>query len=247
MKTFSKKWCLAIVITALTWVALASPAAAQQGLDDELQQYWATEREMDVLRDRLFQREGRFGVGLHTGLLSSDPFFYYIPVGLRATYNLSNYLGFEVGGAYMDLGPLTNETELTGFLRERRSDAFDPARHTQDRYLWRANVMAIWSPLYGKLAVLQRKLAHFDLNVGAGFGAVGLERPALNRQSAFNHTTMEFVVGGGAHFYITNNVVVRLDGRAYLYRGAELPNNEGSFFQQLKFPAEFLLGATYLF
>jgi hypothetical protein len=41
--------------------------------------------------------------------------------------------------------------------------------------------------------------------------------------------------------------LLRLDGRGYLYRGAELVFHEGSFLRQLKFPVEFLVGATYLF
>lgn len=247
MKTLHKRMSLGVMALIATLLAFAPPATAQEGLDQELEQYWSAERELDVLRDRLYLREGRFSAGLFAGLLSSDPNFYYIPVGVRAGYNFSNELGVEVGGSFMNAGFLTHDTELTSFFRDVRRDAFDPAFHTQDRYLWRANAVAVWSPLYGKLAILQRKLAHFDLNLAGGLGAVGVERPAVNRKSASNHVTMEAVFGLGAHFYINRSLVVRLDGRGYLYRGAELPHNEGEFFSQMKFPMEFLLGATYLF
>lgn len=246
MKTCFRTLSLATVLTAAL-VLLASPAYADGGLDEELEQYWATERDMDVLQYRMYQREGRISAGLFTGLLSSEPNFYYFPVGLRGGYHLSNYFGVEVGGAFMDAGFLTHDTELTEFLRERRRDAFDPAMHFTDRFLWRANAIALWSPFYGKLALLQRKLAHFDLNMGAGLGAVGVERPAADRNSSSNTITPEVVFAAGAHFYVDRNIVIRLDGRGYLYRGAEVPTNTGSFVQQLNFPMEFLLGASYLF
>lgn len=247
MKTLHKRMSLGLVALIAILLAFAASATAQEGLDQELQQYWSAERDLEVLRDRLYLREGRFHAGLYAGLFSSEPNFYYFPLGLRAGYHFTNELGVEVGGAFMNAGFLTHDTELTEFFRDVRRDAFDPALDTQDRFLWRANAIATWSPFYGKLAILQRKLAHFDLNVGAGLGAVGVERPALNRKSASNHVTMEVVLGAGAHFYVNRSLVVRLDGRGYIYRGAELSHNEGSFFRQIKFPMEFLLGATYLF
>lgn len=247
MKTLYTKVGLGVLAVLAMTMALSAQATAQEGLDEELDHYWSAERDLDILRERLYLREGRFSVGLFAGLFSSEPNFYYFPLGLRAGYNFSNELGVEVGGAFMDAGFLTHDTELTEFFRDVRRDAFNPAHDTQDRFLWRANAVALWSPLYGKLAILQRKLAHFDLNLAGGLGAVGVERPALNRKSASNHVTMEVVLGAGAHFYLTRSLVVRLDGRGYVYRGAELPHNEGSFFGQLKLPMEFLLGATYLF
>lgn len=247
MKTFSKKFSLALIVMALLLTATASSATASDGLDRELEEYWTTDRDLDVIRDRLFERDGKFSAGLYTGLLSSDPFFYYYPVGVRGGYHFSNSLGVEVGGAFMDAAFLTHDTELTDFLRRRLRDAFDASTDTDDRYLWRANALAVWSPFYGKLAVLQRKLAHFDLNAAAGLGVVGMERPTPDRSSASNHVTMEMVLGAGAHFYINESITIRLDGRGYLYRGAEFTEYNETFFQQLKFPVEFLLGASYLF
>ena len=247
MKTFSKKCSLAMVAMALLLLAVSSPALAADGLDRELEEYWTTERDLEVIRGRLFEREGRFSAGLYTGLLSSDPFFYYFPVGVRGGYHFSNALSLEAGGSFMDAGLLTHDTELTDFLRRRLQDAFDATTDTDDRYLWRANAVAIWSPFYGKLALLQRKLAHFDLNVATGLGVVGMERPDADRRSASNHVTVEMVLGAGAHIYVNQNVTIRLDGRGYLYRGAEYVDYNETFTQQLKFPVEFLLGASYLF
>lgn len=248
MKSAVKQIGLAtLIITAVALVG-TSPVMAES-LDEELEEYWATERDLEVLKERLYHRDGRIGVGLFTGLLSSEPFFYYFPVGLRATYHFSNTVGIEVGGAFMDApGILTHNTELTDFLEFYLGEAgFDTATDTHDRFLWRGNATLLWSPFYGKLAALQRKLIHFDLNLAAGLGAVGVERPNANRSEAISTVTPELVLGAGFHIYLTPDFLVRLDGRGFLYRGAELPTNEGQFFRQLNFPVEFNLGATYMF
>lgn len=248
MKTYVQKLGLLAGIAFLGSFSLISTASAEESaLDRELSEYWTTERELDVIRGRLFHREGRFAAGLFTGLHSSDPFYYYFPVGLRGGYHFTDALGVEVSGAFMDATFLTHDTDLTSFLRTRLDAAFDDAAFTDDRYLWRANAVATWSPLYGKVALLQRKLAHFDLNLAGGLGAVGVERPAVDRRSASNHVTMEMVLGAGAHFYLNNDINIRLDGRGYLYRGAEYVSYRETFFQQLKFPVEFLVGASYHF
>src|SRR5690606_25363280 len=156
-------------------------------LNSELSQFWSADRTMPVVQDKLFTREGRFSLGLYTGMMSSEPFLYYIPVGVRGSYFFSDQLGLEVSGQFTDVeGVLTHDTELTEFFKAKRGVAFETARHTDDRFLWRANAVVSWSPLYGKFALLQRKLAHFDLNLVAGLGAVSVERPSEDRKSYSN-------------------------------------------------------------
>ncbi|RAL24851.1 hypothetical protein DL240_01170 [Lujinxingia litoralis] len=249
MTTAKYKWSAAAVLMAAGLLLSATPAVAQQGLDQELSEYWTSDRDLEVLTDRLYQREGRIGAGLYAGLLSSEPFFYYIPVGARVSYHFSDQLGVEVGGAFMDApGVLSHNTQLTDFLiTDRGEAAFDTGLDTEDRFLWRANALVMWSPFYGKLALLQRKLAHFDLNVAAGLGVGGVERPDLAREELSNEVTIEAVLGAGAHFFVTPDLTVRLDGRGYIYRGAEFTDNQDSFFGQIRMPVEFLVGASYHF
>ncbi|RDV40001.1 outer membrane beta-barrel domain-containing protein [Bradymonadaceae bacterium TMQ3] len=248
MTTVKFKWSAIAVLVAAATALSASPAAAQQALDEELEQYWTSERDLRVLRDRLYDREGRIGAGIYTGLMSSEPFYYYIPVGGRVSYHFSDQLGVEVGGAFMNAqGVLTRNTQLMDFLVADRGEGFDAATDTEDRFLWRANAVVTWSPFYGKLALLQRKLSHFDLNVAAGLGAVSVERPNQTRDAANTKLTVEGVLGVGAHFFVTPDLTVRLDGRGYIYRGAKFDHNEDSFFGQLRLPVEFLVGASYHF
>lgn len=259
MKSTTTKWSLAALVVAVVAVLTASPVAAESSLDEELEEYWATERDMEVIKQRLYERDGRFGLGLYAGLITTEPFFHYYPVGANAKLFFSNNFGLEISGSYMS-GPLTRNTELTDFLEADRGQAgFDRDADTADRFLWRTNALAVWSPFYGKIAALQQKLLHFDLNLGAGFGAVGVERPAADRDPVRTSTTAtpEFVLGVGAHFYIDQNVLIRFDGRGFVHQGpeftTEVPAEGGSetyqdsFHERLNFASEFQFGVSYLF
>lgn len=244
MKRKTTKQSLVMMVALVLGALWASPAMAQSGLDQELEEYWATERDLNVLEDRLFNRADRFSAGLYVGLANSEPLFKYYPVGLRAGYSFSNNLSLEVSGAFMDADMLTRDTELSSFLRTR--DQYDPARHSMDRYKWRSNAMALWSPFYGKVAALQQKLIHFEINLGAGLGVVSKERPTVDRSDAESVVRPEVALGVGAHFYIGQDWVVRIDGRGFLNQGAELPTQDG-FFERMAFPLEANFGFSYLF
>ena len=232
-------------------VCAGSTATAADGdeeeVEEQLDQYWSTDRELSTIRDRQFSRAGRGSIGLFVGLLSSEPFYWYNPVGLRGGYYFSNYYGVEVEGSYMDVESiLYHRTDLTDFLEAARQDAFDDEMHTEDRFLWRAHAMFMWHPLYGKLSLLQRKLSHFDFNLGVGLGAIGVQRPNATRTAPSQTVTPDLVVGGGIQFFATDSINIRLEGRGYLYQGAETPSQD-TFWKRLEFPSEFLLGASYMF
>ncbi len=221
-------------------------AVKTQSLDQKLHTYWSVDRHLPAVKDRLYTRAGRFGLGIFTGLLSSEPFYYYYPVGLRASYYFSNFWGVELEGSYMGVnGVLTHDTELTTFLKSKLGPGYKAA-DTEDRFLWRGNAMVVWHPLYGKLAFLQRKLTHFDINLALGLGGVGVQRPDDVRSTTSSTVAPELAFGGGVQFFATQNVVLRLEGRAYLYEGAKTPSSK-TISERIQVPTEFQLGASYLF
>lgn len=261
----SMKWWVAAA-TFATLIVGGSTASAQEGpLDKELENYWTVERDLPVVQDRLYERGGRFGLGLYSGLMSSEPFYWYIPVGGRLTFFFTNHLGVEVGGQYNGSagapGPLTQPTEIHNFFKTRLEAAFDPDTDLEDRFLWRANATLLWNPLYGKWSFLNNKLSHFDLNLAIGGGAVSVLRPDYRRTEATTVITPEAVLGGGVHFFLSKHFLLRADGRFYVYEGADTPSaradydpqdqakasDKSSFTRRLQVPSEFLLGLTYLF
>jgi outer membrane beta-barrel protein len=219
-------------------------------LSDELRNYWSVDRDLPVVQSRLYSQEGKIGVSLFTGLLSSEPFYYYYPIGVRASYFWSDTAGLELAGSFMGL---SFKTELTQFLEDVRADDFSVEQDTEDRFIWRANVTYSWTPFYGKFALLQNKLSHFDINIVGGLGVVGVERPETDRDGSFTTVAPELVFGPGAKFYLSESVTLRLDGRFYLYQGPriEAATEDGyastSFFERLSMPSEFQLGVEYQF
>lgn len=258
------KWCLTSL--AILMASTAAPATAQNDpLEDELENYWTVERDLPVVQDRLHERAGRFGVGLYTGMMSSEPFWWYIPVGGRLTYFFNNHVGVELGGQYTgsesSAGPFTQPTEIHSFFADRLQDGFDPDTDLEDRFLWRANAVLLWNPLYGKWSFLNNKLSHFDFNLAIGGGVVSVLRPDYFRAEASSTIAPEFTFGGGIHFFLSRNLLLRADGRLYVYEGADTPSqradydpqdqaavsDESSFLRRLQVPTEFLLGLTFLF
>src|SRR5690554_4557921 len=213
-------------------------------IEKKMDSYWSVDKELPSIQGRKYTRDGKFSAGIYAGILSSQPFYWYIPVGLRATYFLSDNFGVGVEGSFS--GEMSFNTELSDYLEGARPNDFTTAMK-EDRFLWRAHAVATWHPLYGKLAFLQRKLTHFDLNLVGGLGAVGLERPNALRTDVSSAVAPEVLLGGGIEIFITESVTARLDGRFYIYPAAENDENGGEFFKSLDVPAEFLFGVSYLF
>lgn len=252
----NQHWIAWALLGAMCALCVPSVAVAQDKfegpLKDQLEEYWSVERDLPVIKNRLFERAETIELGLYTGLMSSDPFFFYLPIGLHAGYYLSDGFAIELSGQYS----LPFNTELTDFFETQRQDGFDADLHTGDRFVFRTNVVAKWHPIYGKIAAFQRKLAHFDFNLVGGLGVVGYNRPDPNRTASEFGVAPELVFGAGLSFFINKNLTIRLDGRGYLYAGPEFETSafttddegnktEHGFFDRLTVPSEFLLGVSY--
>ncbi|MEO1273587.1 MAG: outer membrane beta-barrel domain-containing protein, partial [Myxococcota bacterium] len=132
---------------------------------------------------------------------------------------------------------IQSDSDLTScLLAENKLRGREEIANTQQ---WRANAVAVWSPFYGKLALLQRKLSHFDLNFAAGLGALQLSSP--NEDTAQVDTEdsiqVEIVLGAGIRAFLTDGLSVRLDYRQGIVPGAV---------DEVLAPVEFSLGLSYL-
>lgn len=251
MKTILKS-CFATSLALVLMYSVSFEAQASEGpLDQELDNYWSVDRDLAVVQDRLYTKEGRFSAGVFVGLLTSEPFYWYLPVGAHLNYFFTDQIGVEVGGSFMDAeGALTNTTEIYDFL-EGEVGGFQPELDLEDRMLWRAHALLVWSPLYGKWSFLNNKLTHLDVNLVLGGGAVSVARPNGTRTDSGTEIVPELVFGAGAHFLLSDNWILRTDGRFYVYPGYQSDfqerENSAGFFTSLRIPAEFQLGISYLF
>lgn len=215
-------------------------------LQEQLEEYWSVDRDLPMIKERLFELDGRFGLGLMAGLTPSEPFYVYVPLGARLSYFFSNELGIEVSGSYL----LSFNTQLNDFLGEQRQGGFDPALDTEDQFIWNADAVVSWHPLYGKWALLQRKLSHLDFSLALGAGAIGMTRPDVNRANAISTVQPALVFGAGLGFFLGEKSLLRFDWRSRPYVGPAFETaqyQEQTFISRVQVPTEFTLGYTFLF
>lgn len=247
--------------TAMVCAAMLLPAAAAQAQDEgedeqgsadppvqdasslgtgaverDLELYWGGKRDVSAVQDKIYTKAGRLELGAFLGMIPNDPFYTYIPVGGRVGYHFTDSLGLEVGGAWHGEA-LQSESELATFLVDSRG--VTPANDLRDIQQWRANAVILWSPFYGKLALLQRKLSHFDLYLAAGGGVVATTAPNADRDGSTDEVKPEGIFGLGMRFFLTPSLSVRADYRQGIFEGT---GDEGG----VQVPAQLTLGVSWL-
>ena len=240
-----------IIVSATSRQARAQEPEEDRGLSgplaEQLDEYWSVDRELPMIRERLYELDGRFGIGVLAGVVPSEPFYVYVPLGGRLSYFFSNELGVELSGAYA----LSMPTQLNTFLSDQRQGGFDATIDTEDRFIWNGEAVLSWHPLYGKWAVLQRKLSHLDFSLVGGAGAIGMTRPDALRTTSTSTVQPALVFGAGLGFFVgERGALLRADWRSRAYLGPEFETAQFAdqgFFDRLQVPSEFTLGFSYLF
>lgn len=213
---------LGALCALVTLVVLGSaPALAQDGsraIERDLQRYWSGDREMPVIGgEKLYVTEGRFELAVFGGILPNDDFYTYFPVGLSVGYSFDGIWGLELSGSYVDLKVTS---DLTDFLVAEGAN-IRPSVDLGDTQLGRLNLMATFSPLYGKWSFQTYKISHFDLFFALGGGVVFVEEPEIIGQDPAPDPVLqvlpEGVIGAGFRFFLTDWMDLRLDARVHLY------------------------------
>lgn len=177
--------------------------------------YWGKKRDLSVVQKRLFTKDGRLEFTVFGGLIPNDPFLTYFPVGGRINYYFVESLSVEVAGAYTGSG-VQSETDLKGFLKNNTN--IQANTDLLDQQIWRANTMVVWSPFYGKMALLDDYLSHFDINLAAGLGVVQTESPTPERDGFETELKPEGALGAGFRFFLTDWFALRLDYRQGIFQ-----------------------------
>jgi outer membrane beta-barrel protein len=187
----------------------SAPAVSEA---DDLNEFWAKQRQVRVLQRRLYEKDGDFQLSLGAGVIPNDPFVTYYPIVLRAGYYVTESISLEASGSYIGTA-LQADSDLGGFLR----DEGDYNVFLRDKQRWRGNVVALWSPIYGKFAFAGTKLAHFDWFFGAGFGVLGADSPSQDNLSADESKLKpEAIIATGWNIHLTQRWALRLDVRQFI-------------------------------
>lgn len=182
-------------------------------VEQDLQLYWGGRRKVEVVQKRLFTKDSRMEFSLFTGIIPNDPFLTYVPIGGRFNYYFVESISFELAGSWTGI---QSNSELKDFLKN--NDRIRGDVDLLDIQQWRVGGSVVWSPFYGKLALLQRKLSHFDINLVGGLGVLSTESPKADRTGVDTEFKPEGILGAGFRFFLTEDLTFRLDYRQFIFQ-----------------------------
>lgn len=231
---------LSRALTAALLATVAAPnALAADGdpvqedtrkLDDRLRLYWGNEmREIETLQKRQYRKESRWEFELYTGIIPNDEFYSYYPLGARVDYFFAEDFGLELWGSYL----INVSSDLRDFLESHFNQSL--VVDVPQSLSWLAGLNFLWSPIHGKFGIFADKLAHFDMHLAFGVGAVGTTVRRLGAEDS--KVDVAGNVGLGFRVFLSQNWGLRFDYRQFFYAA------EGG---GLSHPAELTLGISFL-
>lgn len=218
--------------------SVGSSGVSSEDAEAELQATWGEKRVIRTLQRRLFTKFARAEFSLFIGIVPNDPFVTYMPIGLRFDYHFNEAFALEVASSFLgcftgdigagdqargiDQGCLRFQSDLKRELAEQKQDRTQvQSIRLLDQQVMRADVTAMWSPFFGKVAVLDDALVHFDVNLVGGAGFLLTESVAENNREINYNPTFEAVVGAGFKFYFGERYGIRADFRQFIFPKSE--------------------------
>jgi len=174
-----------------------------------------------TIQRKNFTKMGRFEASPHIAFVANDPFLNRYIVGTGINYNITEIFAVELN---MDFSPDLAEADwkpLTKQLIEENHVSPDISKLT-----YFGNLNFLFSPIYGKVAIVGRSIINFDIYGSFGMGmtrtsddlkaldtTTGDDRAEVTQHQM--HPTTNF--GGGARVIFGQNIAARLEGRSMVY------------------------------
>lgn len=191
----------------LWWAAaLAVLGAGSLARGETRQAGWREAGQAKVIQNRAYEKTGRHQLAAFGGFVPNDQMAWLFPVGGRYAYHITEMFAVEVHGAYLF-------SAQTGLARRMNVDQRAELMNPRESPVWEAFACGQWLPIYGKFALLGSTIAHFDVGVEAGIGAVGVRRVAITateEQRSFR-PRVAGKAGAVAMAYLHGHVALRLD------------------------------------
>lgn len=175
-----------------------------------------------VVQRQRFLKKKRFEVQLQPGITVNDPFVRHYTVGLELNYWLTNRMAVGITGTAF----FGNKTSRYTNIRFQESVLL-----TANKTLWQASANFLYNPFYGKIAVFNRALMHWESYVQIGGGAI--QTQVIPRYEAI-HEPFRSVTGQGnfaigARFYgpRVDWISVNFGVRTWIYQDKLEPTERG--------------------
>lgn len=178
-------------------------------------------RLIKTIQRKKFFKKGRWEASPHVAFVANDPFLNRYIAGAGINYNITEIFAVEVN---LDFSPDLGDADwkpVTKQLIEENHVSPDISKLT---YFGAATFM--FSPIYGKVAVVGREIINFDIFAAFGMGMTrtsesleALDAESTNERAVVTqhqvHPTTNF--GGGARIIFGENLALRIDGRSMVY------------------------------
>ncbi len=190
-----------------------------------------------TLQRKTFLKLKRWEVSPHLAFVINDPFLKRRIIGTGIAYNLTEVFAIE---GMIDYGLPLGDADLTTLTQQLKGD--NNVAPDISRLMAFGDVSFVYSPIYGKAAILGRKIVNFDVygKFGMGIGQTkddgtisGIlegednqcpEISTLNSGSEvalFCQTQIQWhpttTFGGGIRVIFNDNIAARLEGRSITY------------------------------
>jgi outer membrane beta-barrel protein len=245
------RWAIRTIISFVV-LAVGIPAFAQETkLDTNLDKIWGQERELKVIEKKQFLPDFRHEVGIFLGVIPNDPFFVFVPIGLRYEYHFMESLSFELAGCYAP----SAETGLVGEIKSGTGNAIFRG-DLLERFNWYVDANIKWAPFHGKFQVMNKRITSFDAGFLVGIGVMGSQvykggelETRWNYDGAIPFNLMANL-GAFIKFWVTDYLAVSIDYRHYIYPKFPGFNTDGSvkgeWSDGVSSLAEISFGLTYV-
>ena len=171
-----------------------------------------------VVPRKAFLKGGRLELGPFYGQSINDNLIRHHIFGVDLNYFLTDVIWVGLQGQYF-IKQLTTQDELLGLQYNRTP--------TLNRYLYGGALNFGYVPLYGKFALFNRSIVHWEIWASAGIGATITEvipRNPANASLAFKNTDLTPNVGIGSRFFILDWLTVNFALRDYMLPDKFEPN-----------------------
>jgi outer membrane beta-barrel protein len=241
-KPASRSKLTTLVGAAALLSGLATLTISEQASAQEIQLTGPLAGAPAVRHERLY-REGRFELAPTVSFTLLDEYKRAILFGARAQYNITEWLGIGVWGAYGAVQINTNLTDEIGATAKSEAQTAvnvpNPASNFSNQVAeiqWVAVPQFQLTPFRGKLAVFQKIFVNADAYIHGGLGFVGLKergdcgstgQVSCTSQASFDlasRMALSPTFGLGFNFYIGDFMSLGVE-----YRALPFSWNQGGF------------------
>ncbi len=141
--------------------AIGPSDASAQCIDEAIRDELNARRRYRGVRERLFQKAGRFEISVFGGVYAADLLSASYLVGGSLTYHVTEEIGLEAGFGYTRA-----DSELVRIIEQDRGISL--IRIDAPVYVYTAHL--VWALAYGKLRWFGSEIGRFEFNIAIGGG-----------------------------------------------------------------------------